>query len=214
MRQGKSAEGPSPKPGTTTRPKARRATYKRIPISGDISELYFGLGRQLEHTPQYPAGRMLTYQAPGAGVILDEALAGTLLDRMVIQPIWRSKDKWEDVLFLGAPPVLLFMMQNIRLRQQAALNAGDQQEAQRLQGALEAEGRTLAWMLRSSLVRLAPAVAEAKRRAEEEDQIIREAFPELPPGDDPVMALISSLFTPPAGVPMTPTEEAEHVHTS
>ncbi len=212
-RQAKRADSPSAARPTRT-PKVTRG--KRISIAADISDFYFGVGRQLEHTPHYPAGRMLTYQAPAAGVILDDALKNTLLDTMVVQPIWRAKDKWEDVLYLGAPPVLLILMQNIRIRQQVAMEAGDHDEARRLEGALQAEGRMLTWMLRSSLIRLAPAMAEARKRAEEEDKIIRDAFPELPPGDDPVRVLLDSLFAPPGTMtappePAATTEESDNV---
>jgi hypothetical protein len=195
-------------------PKPKRsapARGKRISIASDISESYFGLGRELENTPHYPAGRMLTYQAPAAGVVIDKALAGTLVDRAVIQPLWRHKDRYEDILYLATPPVLLITMQNVRMRQQTALAAGDEAEARRLQAILEGEGRALAWVLRSSLLRLAPAMAEARKRAEEEDEVIREAFPGLPPGEDPVKQIMMSLFTPPGEHPQ-PEEAAASDH--
>jgi hypothetical protein len=64
-------------------------------------------------------------------------------------------------------------------------------------------------MLRSSLIKLAPMIEEARRRSEEEDQAIRQAFPDLDAGEDPVQALLSQLFGAPAGSPPQSTEEPE-----
>lgn len=192
-----------PRPPKPARPKPPRG--KRISIAGDIEGAYSDLGRRLEYSVYYPSGRMLTYQAPAAGVIIDRAVAGTLLDRAVIQPVWRSKDKWEDVAYLTAPPVLLAIMQGIRVQIQQAMEAGDMDRARQLDRWLKGQSEILAWIMRHSLERLAEAKAIADARRAESDEKIREAFPDLPPGIDPVQALISALFAPPG------SEEAANV---
>lgn len=193
------------KTGESKPPKPKPPRGRRISIASDIEGAYGDLGRRLEYSVYYPSGRMLTYQAPAAGVIIDRAVAGTLIDRAVIQPIWRSKDKWEDVAYLTAPPILLAVMQGIRVQIQQAMEAGDMDRARQLDRWLKGQGEILAWIMRHSLERLAEAKAVADARRAESDEKIREAFPDLPPGIDPVQALISALFAPPG------SEEAANV---
>lgn len=184
----------APRPKAAAKP---RPTGKRMPIAGDVSELYSDIAARLKYTPHYPAGRMLEYQAPAAGVIIDDAIAGTAVDRFAVQPIMRNKDKYESVIFLVAPPVLMFMIQNAAMSAQVARAEGRDEEAAKLELWVQRELTSLKWVLRKSLIRMAPAIAEARERAAAEDEVIREAFPELMPGVDPVDALLSDLFKPP-----------------
>lgn len=184
----------TPRTPARARPKA---AGKRMSIAPDISDLYADLGRRLEYTPYYPVGRILTYQGPAAGVIWDDTVANTALDRFLVQPACRHKDKAEAVMFLAAPPILMFTIQNAQIARAQAIQEGNDAEARRLEGWIRAEFGSLGWVLRRSMLKLAPAVAEARERLEREDQIIREAFPQLDPAHDPVEALISSLFEPP-----------------
>lgn len=190
--------------GTKGKPKTARSPArvvpkgKRVSLAGDIGRGYRAVGRLAEKTPHYPAGRMLVYQAPGAGVIIDNALAGTAADRYVLQPLAKRKDQYEDVAYLIGPPLILFMMQNANLRGMQAQAAGNEEDAAKYQATFAMLEGALEMTLRSSLLKLAPAIAEAAKRAEEEDAIIREAFPDLPPGVDPVQVVMSSLFAPPS----------------
>lgn len=185
---------------------------KRIPLDVDISDVWGELGRQLESTPHYPTGRMLQYQGLGAGIVLDGALAGTLPDRILLQPLARTKDKWEDVFDLCAPPILTFMITNAVMKRNAALAAGNVEEAQRLLVQAQALGRTFDFMTRRMLVRIAPAIKQARERQAQEAEAIVDAFPELAGTDiDPVDAFRTMLWAPPEGfTPDAPTEEAHH----
>lgn len=199
---------------TGSAPKSRQPKVvsrgRRISIAPDLEDGFFDLGRMLEQSPQYPTGRMIQYQAPAAGVIIDRAVAGTMLDRILVQPIARRKDEYEDVFYLAAPPIMIYMVQATRLRQQAALQAGDQQAARELGIKGHGQITTLKWILRRSVLKMAPAVAEARKRIAEEDALIREAFPELGPGEDPVEVLLSNLFAPPGtGSAPEPTQPEE-----
>lgn len=55
-----------------------------------------------------PVGRCLQFQAPAAGEILDHALAGSLLDRAIIQPIASRADDAEAIAALVGLPLLVF----------------------------------------------------------------------------------------------------------
>jgi hypothetical protein len=200
--------GKAPKAArSTARPRA--SSRSRISVASDLAGLWYGLGSRLEATPHFPAGRMMAIQSPAAGLVLDRALEGTIVDRLIVQPLWHSKDQWEDVFYLAAPPLLLMSMQNARIRGMAALEAGDQEQAERIDKWIRVQGLALESMLRSSLIKLAPMIEEARRRSEEEDQAIRQAFPDLDAGEDPVQALLSQLFGAPAGSPPQSTEEPE-----
>lgn len=209
----------SSSPGGTPSAKPARSPYRgrRIPIGDDISMMYADIGQRLSYGPLYPNGRLMTYQAPAAGVIFDNAIAGTMLDRVVVQPLWRGKDRWEPLFFLVMPQLITFTMAQLNTQIRAAAERGDMDTARRLDGRLRAEGEMLGWMMRRSLVSLAPAMAEAKKRAEKENAIIAEAFgdifPDMPPGVDPLQGLLSAMFAPPgaaAGGPI-PEEETANV---
>jgi hypothetical protein len=197
-----------PKAAAPSRARPTRSRGARISIATDLATAWYGVGRRMETTPHYPAGRMMALQAPAAGLVIDRALDGTLVDKILVQPLWRTKDQWEDVFYVAAPPLLLVMIQNARMRAGAALEAGETETAARLEGWARAQSMALEQILRSSLLRIAPAMAEAKARAEAEDRIIRDAFPDLEGDDDPVAALLSDLFAPPpwAGLEPEPQE--------
>lgn len=188
----------SASPATKKTTKARIVRGPRVSIAEDLAAAYRDIGGRLEYSMHYPAGRMLTLQAPGAGVILDQAIAGSLIDRAVVQPIWRTKDRWEDPFYLLAPPLLLVGIQSNRARFQGLIEEGRIAEARQLEARIKFGAETLEWVLRRSMVRLAPAMAEARARREEEDAMLREAFPELGPGIDPVKELVSQLFATPS----------------
>lgn len=204
MRRGKTINAKS-------RPKVTKPRHSRIPIASDLANAWSTIGRNLQQTPHFPAGRMMSLQAPAAGLVIDRALEGTVVDRLVVQPLWRTKDNWEEVFYVAGPPVLLISIQNARMRAMAALEEGDQAAAAKYERIATVQGGMLESLLRSSLIKMAPSMAEARARQEEEDVIIREAFPELGTGEDPVKALLSELFAPPpwAGPQPTPQEAPE-----
>jgi hypothetical protein len=167
-----------------------------VPLDGDISDVWAFAGRRLEGTPHYPTGRMLQYQAPAAGVILDRALAGTLPDRLLFQPIARNRDKYEDVGFLLGGPFLTFAMTTTMQRMAAAVDAGDKDAYDDLAGKLEIQREMFNWMIPLMLARLAPGVRVARERQEKEKAAIAEAFPDLGV-DDPAAAFADMMFAPP-----------------
>jgi hypothetical protein len=167
-----------------------------VPLDADISDVWAFGGRRLEATPHYPTGRMLQYQAPAAGVILDRAIAGTLPDRVIFQPIARNRSKYEDVGFLLAGPILTFSITATGQQMQAAADAGDQEAFDELAGKLQMQREMFTWVLSMMLPRLAEGAKRAQEKKEKRDQAIADAFPEL--GDeDPVEVLATMLFTPP-----------------
>jgi len=139
---------------------------------------------------------MLQYQAPAAGVIIDRAIAGTLPDRVIFQPIARNRDQYEDVGFLLAGPLLTFSITTSMQQMQAARDDGDEDAFNAHATRLQMQQEMFAWCLQMMLPRLAAGAKQAAEKKAKRDKVIADAFPEL--GDeDPVQVLINMLFQPP-----------------
>jgi hypothetical protein len=183
---------------TRERAPRRGPRGKRIPLDTDIADAWAFFGRRLEGTPHYPTGRMLTYQAPGAGVILDRTVAGTLVDTVVLQPLARSRDKYEDAAFLIAGPLVTFAITRSYQQLAIAMEEGDNEQAAFIQRRLQMQFEGFDWLLNAML----PRLAEGKKLAQEKEKrtraVIADAFPELAgTGISPAEALRDMLFAPP-----------------
>lgn len=186
-------------PGRERAPRRPRSSGRRVPLDGDISEIWGALGEELEGTVHFPTGRMLQYQALGAGVILDKAVAGTLPDRFVLQPLARQKDRFEDAFLVVMPPMLTFAMTQTQMEMAQAHRDNDVDRYEAAERRLAFQSRAFAWTIRQMLPRLAAGIAKARERQEREAAVIAEAFPELVgTGVDPVEALRDMLFRAPA----------------
>jgi hypothetical protein len=177
-------------------PRGRKPGRRRLPLDADISDLWGFAGRRLEPTPHYPTGRMLQYQAPAAGVIIDRAVAGTLPDRVLFQPLARNRDKYEDVGFLLAGPLLTFSITATMAQMSAAMESGDKETFDALAAKLQMQREMFVWVLQMMLPRLAQGAKVAADKKAKRDAAIADAFPELG-DDDPVQRLADMLFQPP-----------------
>jgi hypothetical protein len=189
--------GGSAAPATAERaPKRKRPTGRRVSLDTDISDIWGFAGRRLENTVHFATGRMLEYQAPAAGLILDKAVAGTLPDRVLFQPLARNRDKYEDVAFLLAGPLLTFSITTTQLQMQQALEAGDKEVFDDLARKLDMQREMFVWVASMMLPRLAEGVEKAREKKAKADAVIAQAFPDLA-GDDPIETFATMLFTPP-----------------
>jgi hypothetical protein len=82
------------------------AKAKRIP-AGDGIAMALGMTAQVVMKVDGPVGRALQFSAPATGDAVDELVAGTFVDRKVIQPFVGVADKWEKVGGIIAFPVLI-----------------------------------------------------------------------------------------------------------
>lgn len=191
--------------------KARRPAFSmrnRVSTADDATELYGQVAGRVALSRHYPAGRMMQWQAPMFGVVFDNAIAGTVVDRLAAQPLMRQKAKWEPLADLVVPPVLLVGMKN-------ALDAGNM-------NAFNAMAPILEYSIDRHLLSIAPAAAQARAEAAAKEAVVAEAFPEwagaeTPSGQplSPAQALIATLFAEPqwaaatdAGASDTETEAA------
>lgn len=84
--------------------RARRVSLEQVCASG-----WMVLASLAGQSGMTPTGRVLTMQAPVAGVILEDALKGTIADK-VLQPLARSAAKGSEVSALLGPPVLVSIL--------------------------------------------------------------------------------------------------------
>lgn len=88
--------------------KARRPVPPRVPVDHLISMTWQGLARAAEPA-SVPLSRCLAVQSPVAGMILEDTVRDTVVDR-ALQPLARAEDKGRRVLALAAPPVLVYLL--------------------------------------------------------------------------------------------------------
>lgn len=130
-----------------------------------------------------PAGRALALEASLLGPEFDKAAAGTIIDRVALQPLMKGKSKWEGVANLAAFPVICFML--------------DKQPAMM---------PVLYPALRSSMKGILPGLVKAKKKQLQDQVELAKAAEELmqldmelqgmvaDTGPDPIDLLIASLF--------------------
>jgi hypothetical protein len=172
------------------------------------------VGRRLERTAHYPTGRMLQFTSLAAGTIIDEAVAGTLPDRVLFQPLARGRTKWEPVLVLVGLPVVTARITSVLNAMEQARADGELETMQALGAQLAMLTEAFDFLAEQGLPLLAPGVERARAKAEAKREAMAQAFPELGVSDQvsAAEALRSMLFAPPGGMPppATANEEARH----
>lgn len=177
-RRGGQSAPASARPTGETRP--RRATSKRrIPLDDDISDVWGFLGRRLERGPHYPTGRMLQFTGLAAGTIIDDGVAGTLPDRVLFQPIVRTRSRWEPVLVIVGLPIVTYRITNVLMALDVARKEGDTDQAAVLDAQLAMLTEAFDFLAEQGLPLLAPGVEKARLKAEKQRAAMAQAFPEL-----------------------------------
>lgn len=99
----------SREPREPGRPKPK-APRKRVSIENLISSGWGIAAMALARSPRaIPVARILNMQAPVAGVIIDDAAKGTIVDKL-LQPFARAGEKAEVAFALAGPPLLVGAM--------------------------------------------------------------------------------------------------------
>ena len=86
-----------------------KAKHARIPVDRLIERGWDMLARMFQPV-NLPVSRVLAFQAPVAGVMLEDVVKGTVVD-LVLQPLARAEAKLEVVGALAGPPVLVLALQ-------------------------------------------------------------------------------------------------------
>jgi len=161
-----------------TNEKPPRGVGRRVSAAGTLEDVWAAIGGVAARTGQHaPLGRYLIWQAPAAGEMLDDALAGTIVDRRLLQPAVKTRGRLDVVAAIVGPPAIIF-----------AIEQNPARAAQLLP--------ILKSTIRSSLPSLLPAMKKAQAREEKMNKAVSEMFgDDFPPGVDPVDVVIEQMFT-------------------
>lgn len=149
---------------------------KRVSGSEFIGSAWEILGGFVSRYPRHrPSGLMLQFQSQAAGEILDEAIKGTFVDRIALQKLVRAKGTLDSISSVLLPPVLVFAIEM------------NPDRAQMLMPMLYSS-------IKNSLPKMVAPVKKARKKAEEEAEAIRQLFPELADGVDPIQSIMDQIF--------------------
>lgn len=165
-------------------PEGGKPARRRVSIDGIVSGAWGVASHFLASPATLPVARCMKYQAPAAGMVLDEALRGGMIDK-ALQPFARAGKRGEAVFSLIGPPMMV-----------AAIT--QQPELYPVLRPL------LRQSLSSWLVIAGPKIRKAQER---EAKLLAELGGDITVLDD----LIDSMFAPPspAEMGMTPDGEPE-----
>jgi len=158
-----------------TNERAPRGSGRRVTVSDTLEDIWTGIGGLAVRTNHAPLGRYLQWQAPAAGQLLDEVVAGTVIDRKLLQPAVKARGRLDVVIALLGPPGIILAIER------------NPQNAQMLLPALKSS-------LRSSLPTLLPAMKKAAAKEQKVSDAIKDMFPDMPDGVDPIDMVIDQLF--------------------
>jgi len=162
-------------PAPFTNEKRPKGAGRRVSTAETMGDLWAGLGGLAVRTGHAPLGRYLQWQGEAAGEMLDDAIAGTFVDRRLLQPAVKARGKLDTVVALFAPPAIILQLER------------NPNQAPMLIPVLKSA-------IRSSLPTMLPAMKKAQARETKVNDAIRDMFPDLPAGVDPVDEIISQLF--------------------
>ena len=178
--------------------RAPRGVSRRVSAAGSIEDAWMGLGGMAVRTGRHaPLGRYLQWQAPAAGEMLDQAVAGSILDKKIFQPAVRARGRLDLIVSVMGPPGIILAIER------------NPQNAQMLLPMLKTA-------IRSSLPTMLPAMKKAQMREEKVTASLKEMFPDMPEGVDPVDMVIQELFAgyvfsqPEPTMEYTPDESTEN----
>lgn len=141
-----------------------------------------------------PLGRYLQFSAAVSAELLDDAVSGTVVDRVILQPIVKGRGRFDGLAAVLGPPALILAIE---------------QNPER--------APMLVPMLKSSIRGALPQMAKAVKKVQAKERAMADAaaelFPDLEPGEDPADAILAMIFegwTPPAPVVETVEPEPEH----
>jgi hypothetical protein len=179
---------------TETKPGKPRAG-RRVSTADTLADIWKGGGGLLVRSGTHiPSGRWMQFQAPYAGEMLDEALAGSVLDKVALQRIAKARGRFDLIgAVLGPPLVLMAIERNPQ------------------------NGQVLLPLLESSIRASLPHMVEGIKKVKAKEKVTAEAaaalFSEDPEYDgtqDPVSYIMQMLFdgwVAPVGEAPPPTPE-------
>lgn len=184
---------PPPKAPREPKPqKERKPTFRRGRVStASLWEAPFSFGSDIIGGASPSLARMLAVESPYAGHVLDAAIEGTMVDRMV-QPIARAEDRFMMAGSVVGPLVICFQIdRTVTPRKRAVLR------------------KALVLSLRESAPYMAQGMAKKRKRDEEVKKAFAELWPDLADETPSVLLeqLADTIIGPAPEYAPTPTVE-------
>ena len=188
-------------PAPTTRekrPGASRGGGRRTSAADTLSDGWGLLGGALARSPRHaPLGRYMMWSGPVTGELLDDAVKGTVVDKLVLQRVVSARGRFDTLGAVFGPPMLILAIER------------NPQRADVLFPMLKAS-------IRQALPQMVPAIKKARDKEAKIAKATEELFADDPAFQgiegDPVDYILSMMFDgwiPPQPVPEAPVEETE-----
>ena len=184
-------------PAPDTKEKKPKVTKmgRRQSAAETIGDLQSGLGGLLVRSGNHrPLGTWLQFSSAVNGEILDDAVKGTAIDRLILQPVAKGRGKFDAVGAVFGPPAIIYAIEK------------DPSKADALIPLLKSS-------IRNALPLMAPAIKKVQKREQEILEAAQELGFDVSNGQDPADEIIAMLFAgwePPAPVVSEePTETEE-----
>lgn len=158
---------------TTSETKPKRG--KRLSAADSFADVWGIIGGAAGRVGFPALARCLEWQGPSAGEMLDQAVAGTFVDRRLLQPAIMARGRLDLVGAIIGPPALVFQIER------------NPRSAHVLLPMLKAS-------IRNSLPTMIPAMKLAQEKAEKVAEVAREVWPDLPSDMDPADAMLVMMF--------------------
>jgi hypothetical protein len=195
--QRKTVTETTPVPVTNERRPGKKTPTKlgrRTSTADTLEDIIGGVGALAVRTGKHaPLGRYLQFSSAVNAEILDDAVAGTVIDRIALQPLVKGRGRFDALGSVFGPPAIILAIEN------------DPSRAPVLIPVLKST-------IRNSLPAMAKAMKKVAAKEKAQAEAAAELFPDLAPGEDPADAIIAMLFegwTPPAPA-AEPAAETEH----
>ena len=175
-----------PKPSKETRPGKTSRLGRRNSTADTLEDILTAAGGLAARTGKHqPLGRYLQFSSPVSAEILDEAISGTVVDRVILQPLVKGRGRFDALSAVLGPPAIILAIENNPERAPMLLP-----------------------VLKSSIRNSWPMMAKAIKKVQAKEKAMAEAaaelFPDLPEGEDPADAILAMIFegwTPPTPSP-------------
>jgi len=162
---------------------------KRVSSAETLGDIWSGVGALAIRSGRHvPLGRYMQFSSGVSGEILDDAVKGTAIDRLVLQPVAKGRGRFDALGAVFGPPAIILAIEK------------DPSKAD-----------VLIPVLKSSIRNALPLMAPAIKRLQKKEEEIKAAAEELGfsgEGDpaDEIIAMIFGDWIPPAP-PMEQEEE-------
>lgn len=194
----RAGDGAHAAPQRPTRESRPGRTRGRLSTAEGFTDVFEVLGEAATGSGRHvPLGRYLTWQAPAAGEMLDDALKDSIIDKRLLQPAVRAYDRLGIAAAVLGPPAVILAIE--RTGEQLRINPDGS-----IDHPLFPMLRT---MIRRSLPTMVPAMKRAKAREDKVNAAVAEMWPDLPEGADPADAVLSMMFEGLRFVPPPAPEE-------